>query len=96
VRQRTSNASHQDGEIWCVDFARVNKLLPRRLRQLLDAEQPEAFTVDMFEWYRTLNEFDRLGRSPLLVFLEPPTIYPRGRLSMPLFSSMPTPSAGLD
>src|SRR5215218_1645846 len=61
----------RDGEIWCVDFGRVNKLLPRRLRQLLDAEQSEAFTVDMLERYRTLNAFDRLGRSPFVVFLEP-------------------------
>jgi hypothetical protein len=67
----------QDGEVWCVDFARVNKLLPRRLRQLLNAEPSDAFTVDMSPGFRTLKAFDRLGRSPFVVVVEPPTVHQR-------------------
>jgi hypothetical protein len=85
-----------DGEVWCVDFARVNKLLPRRLRQLLDAEQSEALTVDMLAEFRTLSDFDRLGRSSFVVFVEPPTIHQRLAAQHGLFSLMPGPTARLD
>jgi hypothetical protein len=86
----------QDGEVWCVDFPRVNKLLPRRLRQLLDAEQSEALTVDMLQGFETLNAFDRLGRSPFVVFVDPPTVHPRLAAQHALFSLMPNPTARLD
>ena len=86
----------QDGEVWCVDFPRVNKLLPRRLRQLLDAEHSEALTVDMLHGFDTLNSFDRLGRSPFVVFVEPPTVHPRLAAQHALFSLMPNPTARLD
>jgi hypothetical protein len=86
----------QDGEVWCVDFPRVNKLLPRRLRQLLDAEQSEAFTVDMLQGFETLKAFDRLGRSPFVVFVEPPTVHSRLAAQHALFSLMPNPTARLD
>jgi FRG domain len=86
----------QDGEVWCVDFPRVNKLLPRRLRQLLDAEQSEALTVDMLQGFETLSAFDRLGRSPFVVFVEPPTVHRRLAAQHALFSLMPNPTARLD
>jgi hypothetical protein len=86
----------QDGEVWCVDFPRVNKLLPRRLRQLLDTEQSEALTVDMLQGFETLHDFDRLGRSPFVVFVEPPTVHPRVAAQHALFSLMPNPTARLD
>jgi hypothetical protein len=86
----------EDGEVWCVDFPRVNKLLPVRLRQLLDAEQSEALTVDMLREFETLNAFDRLGRSPFVVFVEPPTVHPRLAAQHALFSLMPSPTAHLD
>jgi hypothetical protein len=86
----------QDGEVWCVDFVRVNRLLPRRLGRLLDAEQSEAFTVDMLKSFRTLDAFDRLGRSPFVVFLEPPTVHQRLAAQHALFSLMPSATARLD
>src|SRR5688572_15433289 len=86
----------QDGEVWCVDFSRVNKLLPPRLRHQLNAEQSDAFTVDMLSRYRTLERFDSLGRSPFVVFLEPPTVHPRLAAQHALFSLMPSPTACLD
>jgi hypothetical protein len=86
----------QDGEVWCVDFPRVNKPLPSRLRKLLDAEQSEALTVDMLQRFQTLRAFDQLGRSPFVVFVEPPTVHPRLAAQHALFSLMPNPSARLD
>lgn len=86
----------EDGEVWCVDFARVNKLLPRALRQMLEAEQSEALTVEMLQRFDTLQAFDRLGRSPFVVFVEPPTVHPRLAAQHALFSLMPHPTARLD
>lgn len=85
-----------DGEVWCVDFPRVNKLLPPQLRQLLEVEQSEALTVDMLQGFDTLNAFDRLGRSPFVVFVEPPTVHPRLAAQHALFSLMPKPTARLE
>lgn len=86
----------QDGEVWCVDFARVNKQLPKRLRRLLDAEQSHALTVDMLAAFSSLQDFDRLSRSPFVVFVEPPTLHPRLAAQHALFSLMPGPTARLD
>ena len=86
----------QDGEVWCVDFARVNQLLPRRLRRLLDAEQSDAFTVEMLDGFQTLKAFDSLSRSPFVVFVEPPTVHPRLAAQHALFSLMSSATAQLD
>jgi hypothetical protein len=37
----------QDGIVWCVNFAEANKLLPRRLKAILEEEQSQTFTIDM-------------------------------------------------
>jgi hypothetical protein len=86
----------QDGEVWCVDFPKVNRLLPRRLRQLLEVEQSEVLTVDMLKGIETLSAFDRVGRSPFVVFVEPPTVHPRLAAQHALFSLMPNSTACLD
>lgn len=86
----------QDGEVWCVDFARVNTQLPKRSRRLLDAEQSGALTVDMLAAFSSLQDFDRLGRTPFVVFMEPPTLHPRLAAQHALFSLMPGPTAQLD
>ena len=94
----TENLEHfdRDGEVWCVDFARVNQQLPARLRRWLEAEQSETLTLDMLEEVPTLQAFDRLSRSDFVVFLEPPTLHPRLVSQHALFSLMPRPTARLD
>jgi hypothetical protein len=86
----------QDGEVWCVDFARVNKRLPPRLRRLLAAEHSDAFTIEMLEAFPSLEAFDRLGRPPFVLFMEPPTIHSRLAAQHALFSLMPSPAGRLD
>jgi hypothetical protein len=85
-----------DGEVWCVDFARVNQQLPRGLRRRLEVEQSETLTIDMLRGVTSLQDFDRLSRKDFVVFLEPPTLHPRLASQHALFSLMPRPTARLD
>jgi hypothetical protein len=84
-----------DGVVWCVDFVSAGRLLPRPLRELLEAEESDTLTVEMLNRFPTLASFDRLARRPFVVFLEPPTIAPRIRNQHALFSLMPSPGADL-
>ena len=53
----------RDGIVWCVDFAKTNRLLPDRLRALLEGEGADTMTAEMLERAAsTLQEFDALGR----------------------------------
>jgi hypothetical protein len=94
----TINAEHadRDGEVWCVDFARVNQRLPSRLRKLLDAEQSETLTMDMLNEFPSLQAFDRMSRKDFVIFVEPPSLHPRLAAQHALFSLMPHPVATLD
>lgn len=86
----------RDGAVWCVDFVRANKLLPKRLRKILDAEGSDTFTTEMLGGLGTLREFDALSREPFLMFLEPPALDARILNQAALFSLMPSPTASLD
>ena len=85
-----------DGVVWCVNFAKVNKRLPQRLRRRLEQEQSDAFTVDMLDEFPTLSSFDRLSRTPFVAFLEPRAIDRRVVNQHALFSLMSSPTAALD
>jgi hypothetical protein len=94
----TADPAHadEDGEVWCVDFARVNQQLPPRLRALLEAEQSETLTLDMLSGFASLQAFDRVSRKDFVVFVEPPSLHPRLVAQHALFSLMPTPTARLE
>jgi hypothetical protein len=86
-----------DGAIWCVDFVKTNQLLPTRLKNLLEEEGSNAFTVDMLnEVSSTLAEFDRLSEHEFVVFFEPPSLDNRIVNQFALFSLMSNPTARLD
>ena len=80
-----------DGAVWCVNFVEANKLLPRRLRRILEQEGSDTFTVEMLAGVRTLREFDALSRDPFVIFLEPPTIDQRILNQHALFAVMSNP-----
>src|SRR5262245_40855690 len=87
----------EDGVVWCVNFVEANKRLPRRLRQILQQEGSDTFTVEMLTGFRTLREFDALARrEPFVVFIEPPAIDRRILNQLALFSLMSSPTATLD
>jgi hypothetical protein len=85
----------QDGIVWCVDFVQANKLLPKRLRTLLDEEGSDTFTAEMLAAFPGLRDFDALTRDMFLLFLEPPALDARILNQAALFSLMPSPGASL-
>jgi hypothetical protein len=86
----------RDGLVWCVDFVRANKLLPKRLRAILEEDGSDTFTTEMLGGFAALRDFDALSRDPFLMFLEPPALDARILNQAALFSLMPSPSASLD
>jgi hypothetical protein len=86
----------RDGVVWCVNFVEANKLLPPRLKRILDREHSQTLTIDGLAEFATLDAFDRLARKPFVVFLEPPSLDARIMNQFALFSLMPDPAAQLD
>jgi hypothetical protein len=88
---------HRDAVIWCVDFVKTNRLLPEKLRTLLQDEGSNAFTVDMLgRVASTFSEYDRLSPDVFVVFFEPPSLDDRIVNQFALFSMMSSPTARLD
>ena len=83
----------RDGAVWCVNFVEANKRLPPRLRRIMAREGSQTVTVDMLAVFKDLRDFDRLSRTPFLVFLEPPAIDRRILNQLALFSLMNSPAA---
>jgi hypothetical protein len=86
----------EDGVVWCVNFVEANRLLPARLKSILEQEHSDTFTVEMLGEFPTLRAFDALGREPFVIFIEPPSLDARILNQFALFSLMPTSSARLD
>lgn len=86
----------RDAVVWCVDFVRANRLLPRRLREILDNEGSDTFTANMLGAFPALREFDALARESFLLFMEPPALDARILNQAALFSLMPSPTASLE
>ena len=85
-----------DGVVWCVNFVEANKLLPKRLKQILEEERSDTLTVEMLSEFPTLKAFDALSKDPFVVFVEPPSLDARILNQFALFSLMPGPSTPLD
>ena len=86
----------RDGAVWCVNFVEANKRLPPRLRRIMAREGSQTVTVDMLAVFKDLRDFDRLSRTPFLVFLEPPAIDRRILNQLALFSLMNSPTAEIN
>jgi FRG domain len=86
----------EDAVVWAFDFVEANRFLPRRLKRILAAEGSDTATVEMLGTFGSLSAFDRLSRSPFVVFLEPPSLDPRIVNQFALFSLMSSPRAALD
>jgi hypothetical protein len=85
-----------DGIVYCVNFVEANKLLPRRLRSILEEEHSQTLTVEMLSEFTSLPAFDSLARDPFVVFVEPPSLDTRILNQFALFSMMSNPVACLD
>ena len=85
-----------DGSVWAFDFVKANRFLPRRLKRILAAEGSDTATIEMLNQVGSVRDFDRLGRAPFVVFLEPPSLDPRIVNQFALFSLMSSPEATLN
>lgn len=95
----TEDAQHfdRDGVVWCVDYRQTNRHLPRPLREVLRREDADVFTAEMLARVAPdLGALDRLGKSPWVLFLEPPSLDARIVNQFALFSLMNSASAPLD
>ncbi len=86
-----------DGAIWAIDFVRVHELLPDGLREMLEEEGSQVFTVEMLECAASsLEEFGELAPDDFLLFMEPPSLDDRIVNQFALFSVMSRPTGSLD
>ena len=79
---------HEDGAVWCVDYRKTNKRLPKPLRELLRHDDSSIFTSDSLnDVATTLKDFDQLGKKhPFILFFEPPSLDERIVNQFALFS----------
>jgi hypothetical protein len=86
-----------DGVIWCVDYVRTHTLLPPVLREVLETEGCNAFTLQMLsEGARSIEEFDTLSTKEFVAFFEPPSLDDRIVNQYALFSVVSSPRISLD
>jgi hypothetical protein len=86
-----------DAAVWCVDYVRANEYLPAVLRDLLEAEASNLFTVEMLtRAAASLEDFDALAVDAFVVFCEPPSFDERIVNQYALFSLMSSPTERLD
>lgn len=86
----------QDGVVWCINFVEAHKLLPRRLRAILDNEHSNTLTVEMLSEFPSLSSFDSLSRDTFVAFIEPPSLDARILNQFALFSMMSNPATSLE
>jgi hypothetical protein len=92
----TPDSYGDDGVVLCVNFVEANKLLPKRLKAILEEEHSQTLTIDMLAGFKTLKAFDALARDPFVVFIEPPSLDTRILNQFALFSLMPDADGDLE
>ena len=86
-----------DAVIWAVNYLKTHQLVPERLRERLDREGANVFTVEMLsEEVRSLAELDSLSPEPFALFFEPPSIDDRIVNQFAFFSLISDPTIALD
>jgi hypothetical protein len=87
----------RDGVIWCVDYFQTNRLLPSKLREKLEAEGANVFTVEMLtEVAPALPDLERATPEEFVAWLEPPSLDDRIVNQYALFSLMSSACGLLD
>ncbi len=95
----TDNAERYDHDaaVWCVDYVKTNQLLPSGLKEILEEEGSNVFTVEMLDRAApALHDLDRLARNLFVLFLEPPSLDENILYQHALFSLMSSATAQLD
>jgi hypothetical protein len=95
----TSNIDNmnKDGAIWAVNYVKAHKLLPNSLREKLQSEGANVFTVEMLsETVESLEKLAGLSASEFLLFFEPPSMDDRIVNQFALLSVASNPAMILD
>ena len=91
-----------NGVIWCIDYKKAHKLLPKKLQSTLNSSISDVFTVDMLAQVAVdldaLNGYgDDSERSrQFVLFFEPPSLDERVINQFSLHSMMSSPTTILD
>ncbi|MFW6308114.1 MAG: FRG domain-containing protein [Campylobacterales bacterium] len=76
-----------DGIVWCVDYVKLHKRLPKKLRLLLENEGCNAFTTGLLnDGAKSLHELESLSSDEFVLFFEPPSLDDRIVNQYALFS----------
>ena len=72
------NQYDHEGAIWMVDFVKLHERIPDLLRDELEREGANGFTVEMLSSVSpSLKEFDNLSRENFAIFFDPPSMNDR-------------------
>ncbi len=89
-------AYDKDGAVWCLDYVRLHKFLPGRLKGILTEVGANVFTVEMLERVaKNFADFDTLDPQTFNVFFEPPSLDSRIVNQYGLFSVLSSPTLTL-
>jgi hypothetical protein len=89
--------SDVDGAIWALNYEQAHRLLPEHLKEVLEGEGANVFTVRMLaDTLETLSTLDTLVGSPFVLFFEPPSMDDRIVNQFAFFSVMSDPRALVD
>ena len=87
----------KDGVIWAVNYVMTHRLLPEGLRQDLQAEGANIFTVEMLsKQIVSLEELANMSDTCVVLFFEPPSMDDRIVNQYALFSIMSDPKEIMD
>lgn len=88
---------HLDGAIWAVNYLKLHRIIPPELKNELDSEGANVFTVKMLsEKVGSFKELEDLSECPFALFFEPPSMDDRIVNQYALFSVMSNPHAIFD
>ena len=86
-----------DGAIWAVNYEKVHRLLPEKLRHQLENEGANVFDVEMLsESVESLPRLSSLSDEVIMIFFEPPSIDDRIVNQFAFFSIMSDSKSVMD
>jgi hypothetical protein len=96
-----TNNYDKDGVIWIVDFLKIQKFLPKKLKDALVETDSWVFDIDLLSNTLSgeliaLKELEKLSDEDFILFIEPPSIDDRIINQFALFSILSDPKIALD
>ena len=95
----TSNLNQfdSDGAIWMVDFVKLHEKVPELLKDELEREGANGFTLEMLSSVSSsLKEFDNLSNEEFALFFDPPSMNDRIVNQYAMHSVISNPSSDME